>query len=593
SLTSIGPKFSNSYDLASCQRTLLHHDPKLAESMSESQQSSQPESSQSESLQSADHQGGFRVLVFALLSQVMLWLSFPPVGVSWMVWLAPVPLVWLILNSDLPAKRPYWQLFYAGLLYWLGTFYFIPIPHPALWAGWFVVSAYMALYTPIFVAISRTMIHRLRVPEIVAIPLTFTGIEWFRCNFLTGMGMYCLSHTQYQYPVVIQVADLFGAYTLTFVIMLAATGLTLLVAKFSIRESKTKSSSWPFTFASVAVAAGFLIATLLYGQYRLDEKIQYRNEASLTFGLIQTSEDVIFGRPTKLQTEIQIENKFKLTWAARKQWDDLDLIVWPESGLNPEFDLISDFDREFTAEYCAGRVTQFWSDATGFPQLYDSPISVLTGGGTEDPSMKDRFNAALLIGLNGKINRRYFKNHLVMFGEYVPFARDVPFINSISPIPSLTPGTKFETIEMNEVRMAPNICFETTVPHFIRRQINTLTADGVEPDVMVNLTNDGWFYGTSCLDAHLACNVFRAVEMRKPLLVCANTGFSAEIDTCGNLLQVGPRRKSTVIRAKIKPVVRTSLYRQVGDVVPMVFAGICFWVGAIGFFKRSKQNSPN
>ena len=92
------------------------------------------------------------------------------------------------------------------------------------------------------------------------------------------------------------------------------------------------------------------------------------------------------------------------------------------------------------------------------------------------------------------------------------------------------------------VRIAPNICYESVLSHVIRRQVNALAAEGREPDMLVNLTNDGWFWGSSELDMHLACGVFRAVECRKPLLIAANTGFSAWIDGDGRILEQGPRR---------------------------------------------------
>ena len=86
--------------------------------------------------------------------------------------------------------------------------------------------------------------------------------------------------------------------------------------------------------------------------------------------------------------------------------------------------------------------------------------------------------------------------------------------------------------------------------HVIRRQVNALAAEGREPDVLVNLTNDGWFWGSSELDLHLACGVFRAVECRKPLLIAANTGFSAWIDGDGRIREQGPRRARDVIVAE-------------------------------------------
>jgi apolipoprotein N-acyltransferase len=302
--------------------------------------------------------------------------------------------------------------------------------------------------------------------------------------------------------------------------------------------------------------------------------------------LIQTSEDVIFGPISDEEQVRQIQNRHQLTWRARQQWADLDLIVWPESGFNPYTDLISDASEQVTVEAVANARTQAWSEATGYPTFFDQPVPLLTGGGTADPAQGKYYGSAFLIGSNGQVEQRYFKNHLVMFGEYVPFADWFPIIDRISPIRSVAAGTEFTTIERNGIRLAPSICFETTIPHFIRRQVNSLAAAGTEPDVLVNLTNDGWFYGTSCLDLHLACNVFRAIEMRKPHLVCANTGISAEIDSCGRLLQTGERRVMEVLRADVRPIVRSSLYRQWGDVVPMLFAAISLLAGLIGWWKK-------
>ena len=536
--------------------------------------------------------GGFRVLWVSLAALLMLWLSFPPVGLFWLAWIAPFPLIWLCQSDSMPAQRPYWQLFFAGLLYWLGTFYFIPIPHPILWIGWILVSVYMALYTPLFVGVSRTMIHQFRIPGIVAVPVAWTGWEWIRSNFATGMAMVCLSHTQYKYPILIQVADLFGAYTLSFAMMVIAVGATSL---FRILISITKGIEGDAVLGdavkkeglTIGVSLSSLAAVLVYGSFQLNQPIVYKNESTLEIGLIQTSNDVVF-RPLSQHEHMQnLSAKFEQTWAARNQWPDLELVVWPESGFDPNTDLISDDGNGEMVEQIANHRTKVWSNAIGYPAYFPKPIPLLTGGGTIDMENDRHFASAFLIANDGQIETRYFKNHLIMFGEYVPFANWVPFVKSLSPIGGgISAGSTFETITRNDVTIAPSICFETTIPHFIRRQINTLTETGTEPDVMVNMTNDGWFYGTSCLDLHLACNVFRAVEMRKPHLICANTGLSAEIDSCGRLLQTGPRRQPTEIRAEVRPIQRTSMYRRLGDLIPMVFAGIVLLTGLAGSRKK-------
>ncbi len=76
---------------------------------------------------------------------------------------------------------------------------------------------------------------------------------------------------------------------------------------------------------------------------------------------------------------------------------------------------------------------------------------------------------------------------------------------------------------------------------------------GVRPTCLVNLTNDGWFWGSSELDMHLTAGIFRAVELRTPLAIAANTGFSAWIDGCGRLRACGPRRATASLLVSIQP----------------------------------------
>jgi apolipoprotein N-acyltransferase len=263
----------------------------------------------------------------------------------------------------------------------------------------------------------------------------------------------------------------------------------------------------------------------------------------------------------------------------------LQLILWPESSFDSPH-LLSDFDEKASESYFIASNQQLYR-ATVDTETGRSDVPLLSGGSTHDPANKDIFNSALLFSTDGRVVDRYDKSHLVLFGEYVPFAEWFPVLDSLTPIgKGLSRGDQFRCMEIGGVKLAPSVCFESCVPHYIRRQVNTLSESGDEPDVLVNLTNDGWFFGTSCLDLHLASNVFRAVEMRKPHLVCANTGFSAEIDACGRLLQTGPRREQAVLRADIRPIERTSLYRAIGDCLPIGFAGMTLLASAVAVFRR-------
>jgi apolipoprotein N-acyltransferase len=110
------------------------------------------------------------------------------------------------------------------------------------------------------------------------------------------------------------------------------------------------------------------------------------------------------------------------------------------------------------------------------------------------------------------------------------------------------------------------------LPEAVRGLVGALDRRGERPDVIVNLTNDGWFWGSSELDMHLASGIFRAVEVRTPLAIAANTGFSAVIDGCGRLVECGPRRATATLRASVHPDGRTSPWLLAGP-VPTVICG--------------------
>jgi len=194
-------------------------------------------------------------------------------------------------------------------------------------------------------------------------------------------------------------------------------------------------------------------------------------------------------------------------------------------------------------------------------------LPLITGVGAHDLTSSLSYNSVGLIGESCEVVARYDKMHRVIVGEYLPFGEWFPWLYQLTPVGrGIAEGRSAVAMEVAGVRLSPSICFESTVPHLIRRQVQQLAAAGKEPDVLVNPTNDGWFFGTSCLDLHLACNVFRAVEMRKPMVVAANTGFSAWIDAQGRILEQGPRRATGYFPVSLqRGGGKLSGYRIIGD----------------------------
>jgi apolipoprotein N-acyltransferase len=185
-----------------------------------------------------------------------------------------------------------------------------------------------------------------------------------------------------------------------------------------------------------------------------------------------------------------------------------------------------------------------------------------------------RYNSAALVSADGKIVGTYDKMHRVMFGEYIPFADWVPYLYKITPLTGgIIAGEKPAALHVDDKYcFSPNICYETAVPHVIRRQVATLESNGDIPDALVNLTNDAWYWGSSELDLHLACDVFRTVETRVPLVIAANGGITASIDRTGQVVAQCKRQSSEFLIADIAPGnVAETWYVRLGD----WFAGAC------------------
>ena len=153
---------------------------------------------------------------------------------------------------------------------------------------------------------------------------------------------------------------------------------------------------------------------------------------------------------------------------------------------------------------------------------------------------KSNCNTALLLSSEGSCEARYDKIHRVPFGEYVPLREWLPFMDSFSPYDAndgLRAGDKFVRFCHGEYRFGVLICYEDTDPCLARRYVQG-DEDSPPVDFLVNISNDGWFHGTSEHEEHLAVSRFRAIECRRALVRAVNMGISAVIDGNGRVLDM-------------------------------------------------------
>ena len=531
----------------------------------------------------------------ALIGSILLWEALLPIAggwFGWLGWIAPIPWLLLITLEYLPGRRPYWALYLAGLVFWLLAIHWLILPYPALtWLGWLSLSAYLAVYLPAFVGIARIAVHRFDWPLWLAAPVAWTGLELVRAHLLTGFLMASLAHTQVHNVPVIQISDLVGEYGVDFVVMLAAACLTqmllvwVLNSKSAYRNPQTKLRRGTVAALPAVVT---LAAVLVYGYVRISIATPERSERGPRIALIQGNSQAEWKLDPNREDQIMREY-IGLTERAVSETSQngrpLDLVVWPETMYRSplrDFDSGFKFSTQVTAtaeELAASDRKQLANLArhVGVPILIGIDRLRLVA---DDNSASERptiqvFNSSVLVEPDGKIVGTYDKMHRVMFGEYIPFADWLPFLYRITPLTGgIVAGTEPAALRTSSGYLfAPNICYETAIPHVIRRQVATLDRRGEHPDALVNLTNDAWYWRSSELDMHLACDVFRAVETRVPIVVAANGGISASIDCLGRIRHQLGKQVSDFLVVDVEPGLKSSWYVRFGD----WFAGLCLF----------------
>ena len=328
----------------------------------------------------------------------------------------------------------------------------------------------------------------------------------------------------------------------------------------------------------MVVVGSAVLGTIGYGVLRVSTA-EFRDGPRVA--MLQSNEIIRFDSDRSRSNEQNQTLMESLIRMAVTESPRPDLIVWPETSYPWGFSSIEvnidpnlldrqvkEFDpRSIGADWTREqkRVDDYFEGilrVTKVPMMVGSTIYEFKKSGYS------KFNSAILFrpGLPIQI---YNKLHLVPFGEYVPLLRALPWIIRLTPyrgtkLHFLDHGSEPAWFELGRHRLAPAICFEDTVPHLVRRFFAE-APDGRQPDLLVNLSNDGWFKATSEHEMHLAVSVFRCIENRVPLARAVNTGVSAMVDGNGRIVQSLAKLKAGVLAATTPLDDRVSMYSQWGD----------------------------
>ncbi len=477
-------------------------------------------------------------------SAVLLTVIQPPLGFSFLAWVAWVPFV-LVCAADMPRRSLGVFAYLISLVYWLGNLYWLV---PATMAGWLAFCFYQAFLWPIMAFCLRWCFKK-KISLLLSLPVLVVGFERLQGMFLGGFFWRFLGHSQYANTTLIQFSDILGAGGVSFLVAL----VNGLVAD-SILAYRDKRLFSPRQPAKAAIAGSLVVLAVIYGRWRLRQTPQFV-EAGPMAAAVQTN----------------IPQSVKETYQAGWQiYDDLEaqselaieagaeLVIWPETmvqaTLNKAILRIIGPDsnpRRFhkaISEHAEGGAYVLVGAYAGTPRI------------TENSKIKliEKFNTAYLYDDQGRqVDLRYDKIHLVPFGEVMPFKKSAPWLYSVlmwfTPYDydySLDYGSEYTVFELEPeqqdrsgpYRFGVLICYEDTVPAISRRF--TAGEEGRKRiDWLVNISNDGWFVRfdngqvkpSAELPQHAAVCVFRAVENRLAIIRSVNTGISCLIDSAGRI----------------------------------------------------------
>ena len=526
---------------------------------------------------------------------------FPPHSISKLVWVVLVPL--LLALWSLGEKRRKRKAFGLGYLTGLGFFLLnIGWLRTVSDAGWIALSVYLSLFPAVWAVFAATLGNPWRKEageeglfhaplHAFACAVTWAGLDWLRSWLFTGFGWNPLGVAFHETPVFSQAADLLGSVGLSILpIFVQATLLQVCVRRVSQYHSAEVRRR-----VSLACATIFMAACYGYGVWRISSAKEGET-IRLRALLVQLNIPQEAGRVEWEATDVHMGYEDDTLAALKKSRPDW--VLWPETSLTgkilrmddgtwamPTDNLISldrvregrDFTLILGLNELEGEIhgEEYWMKENG--RIWNTMTVMLPDGSLET----------------------FRKRHLVIFGEYIPFVEKLPFLAEIYEQQTgvrfgggFSVGESLEPVKAmvgsNEVGIIPSVCFEDTVPRLLRR----FTRD--TPQIIVNITNDGWFKESEGAAQHFANARFRAIELRRPMIRCANTGVSAAITTTGVTLhpQTGKpqelrdatgshfTRGSMVVDVDIPKHPSRTLYSMIGDwgVIGLALAGfVMMW----------------
>jgi len=498
-------------------------------------------------------------ILLALISGLLFAFSFPNVAIGWFAFVAFIPLYvalhgarsgWQAAGLGWIAQTTAWLLMvpwvvrvmshYGGLPYVVGVLLFCA----------------MSLYLGLYGALYGWLFWRIRpnsFPRWLVVALAWPVVEFIRTYAMTGFPWNLIAAAIVDYTSLVQIDRVAGPYLVAFLMLIPAVVVAWLITQR------------PQGIARILVIGGASIVLFVWWATGLvaSKLVDRPNGSPMT-------------RAALLQPNISQEmrwNDTNLIAIYKRMMSMTDeairagakIVIWPESTVPLSYSS-TDFYRQSIEEV---------SRLNG--------VDIILGSIAEDPKNVNRmWNAAFLVS-GGKTIGHYDKIRLVPFGEYVPLRKMLFFAEKlVHAVGEFEFGTR-DTPLPGRFQYGPAICYEVVYPQITRTQVRH------GANVLVTITNDAWYDGTSAPRQHLNQARLRAIEDDRYLLRAGTTGISAIVDPTGRVLHELPMGQSGIIYAEFQARATTTPYVRFGD----WFAWVAAVVVMIAILRNHARRHPH
>lgn len=541
-----------------------------------------------------------------LLHALLMGLAFPPIGLWPLALVSVTPLAWIAMRGrETPLRTALWTAV-GTVPFWAGSHAWIAGVSPV---GYFPLVLYLSFYPGLFTWIAARLLRSppRRLAVVPTIALLWVGLEVLRGEVVMhGYAWYLVAHPLIAWAPLASPAAWIGAYGVS--LLVALVGVSALAILPDWRSSRAQAA-WCL---GVCVCVWGLAS--VWGVPRAGER-------TARIAAVQTNLPQTLRMDWPMDERIQDTRRFlAMTLDAGGATPTPDLIVWPET-MYPGFYLD---EESLEAVRAAGPQLEGFIDFND--AVLDATLDIqvgigrplLIGTSTFEGLRFDgeywfdhdhRFNSVVLAN-EGRIQpQQYDKLRLTPFGEEMPYISAWPWLErrllaiGAEGMPfDLSAGSEHTVFEIDQdghetpLRIVTPICFESTIAPLCRRLV--YGPQGRRADVMITMTNDGWFaWFDGGRAKHKLAGRWRCVELGTPMVRAANTGISSMIDHRGRVLAAGVEGESQATRVEgvligdvALPIGETFYGRRGWDVVAWV-AGI--WVPiAVVLSVRGGRRAP-